>query len=452
MFGYHPGAIAPTLEALKRTIHPEDEAHAISRIETGIKLHDRFEMEFRIVRPDGQVRHVHGQAVIDRAPSQTALGMRATFFDITTERSAIQSHKILTYAIDHSMEGLALLDREGRYMYMNPAHASLYGFSVQELIGKTWRELYSLREIHHIEHNIFPQLTQNGSWAGELLGRRKSGETFDAEISLCLLAGPMASGQEFLVCSCRDITARKQIEAALKLHSEALEVRVRDRTAELAAANSRLRRLSKALIRSQEHERRRIASDLHDEIGQALTALNINLQVLRENHRGHHRFEESLELSGSILAQVRELAVNLRPQLLDEFGIAEAVRIYAERQAERNGWALTFELSGEWNTCTDETAVTCFRIIQESLTNTARHAKADLVTVSLAFLECTVNVAVEDNGVGFDLQMAFSKERVHGTGLTGMRERVDLAGGRLTLTTSPGHGTRIRAEIPYVKD
>lgn len=451
LFGFRPGAIDPGIETIKQIIHPEDAETTISTIETGLERYDWLQLEFRIIRPNGEIRYIHGRAAIDRGPDQAALRMHAAFTDITAERLATHSHKILTYAIDHGMEGLALLDHEGRYTYMNPAHADIYGYSVQELIGKTWRELYAPKEIERIERDIFPQLIQNNSWTGESMGRKKSGENFYVEISLRLLAGPMASGSEFLICTCRDITARKRTEAIRKEYNEALEARVLERTAELAAANVQLRKLSQDLIRTQENERRRIATDLHDEIGQALTALNINLQVLQQEYPDHRTIEDSLRLSEDILAQVRKLAVDLRPQLLDEFGIEVAVRIYAERQAERNGWTLTFHLDGDWHSCADETTVTCFRIIQESLTNTARHAKANSVTVRLTFLESTVNLIVKDDGIGFTPHQTSSDKAINGTGLKGMRERIELAGGTLTLTTSPGHGTHIRAEIPIIR-
>lgn len=450
LLGYTPGAIEPTFETIKSIIHPEDAAAAISTFEAGIKKHDCLQLEFRIIIPGGQVRYIQSRAVIDRSPDQTALRMRAAFIDVTAERLAIHSHKILTYAIDHGMEGLALLDREGRFIYMNPAHAAIYGFSVQELLGKTWREMYVSTEIEYVEREVFPQLIQKGSWSGELIGRMKSGEAFDVEISLCLLAGPIAGGSEFLVCTCRNITLRKQAEAAIKQYNEQLEARVQERTAELANTNAKLLQLSRALVRAQEKERRRMAADLHDEIGQSLTALNINLQVLRQDHLKHPKIEDSFQLSGTVLNQIRELAMTLRPQLLDEFGLEEAVRIYAERQAERNGWTLHFHLDGDYCKCGDEAAVTCFRIIQESLTNTARHAKADSVTVNLTFLESSLSLTVIDNGIGFDYPTVSSRKRIPGTGLAAMRERIELTGGTFTLITSPGQGTHIQAEIPIV--
>ena len=190
---------------------------------------------------------------------------------------------------------------------------------------------------------------------------------------------------------------------------------------------------------------------MHDEIGQALTALNINLQVLREEHPGHISLDDCLNLTGHILNQVRELAAELRPQLLDEFGFGEALRMYAERQAERNGWQLDLKIEGDWHECTDETVVTCFRILQESLTNAAKHANASLVNVRVTFQKSVAEVRVEDTGIGFELHNPISRETMPGNGLTGMCERVELAGGTFFVQSSPGHGTRIHALIPIIR-
>lgn len=450
--GFNPRSFDPTFEAFTQSVHPEDKDKVLATIRTALQHHDFFQLEFRIQRPSGGIRHILGRGVIDRDTSRRAFLSRAIFLDITEEWQAKHDRAILTYAVDHGMEGLALLNRDGRFIYMNPAHAEMYGFTADELIGKTWRELYGEEEIARIESAIFPHLGQHGSWSGEAVGRRKTSESFDVELSLRLLSGSMATGPEFLVCTCRDITTRKQAEDAVRRSHESLERRVQERTIELKTANKLLRSLPRQLIRTQEAERRRIARDLHDEIGQALTALNINLQILQAEDYGRATIEESLHLSTHLLQQVRNLAGELRPQLLDELGLEEALRIYIERQAERNGWKTSFQIVGRWQTCSDEVATTCFRIVQESLTNAARHARASVVTISARFDQTTVALVIQDNGVGFCRPVS-QQMYVGGTsGLKGMHERVTLTGGMLTVESSPGNGTRIHTEIPLLQD
>lgn len=451
IFGYAPHSVEPNMETLYRVLHPDDAPRVREQMQTAIQGHDCFEEEFRLILPDGTIRTVLGRAVINRNLTGAPVRMRAAFLDITAERTATHSREILTYAVDHSMEGVALLDQEGRYIYLNPAHAEMYGFTVEELLGKTWQALYEPEEIRRIERDILPKLTQSGIWSGELIGRKKSGALFDVEISLCLFSGPMARGLEFMACTCRDITMRKRAENTIKRYNEDLEARVEERTTELASAYSKLQKLSQDLIRAQEYERRRIAVDLHDEIGQALTALNINLQVLKKEHPVSPPLTDSLDLSCHILNQVRELAVNLRPYSFDEFGFEEALRAYTIRQAERNNWTLDLRIEGAWEMCADETAISCFRIVQESLTNAAQHANADSVVVTLTLVNSTATLIIEDNGIGFHPRTPSAQENHRGTGLTGMQERMDLAGGKLAVTSSPGCGTRIQAELPVTR-
>lgn len=349
------------------------------------------------------------------------------------------------------MEGLALLDQDGRYTYMNQAHASMYGYAVNELLGKPWRDLYRPEVAGVVERDVFPRLLRDGSWTGELTGRKKNGEPVDVEISLRLLAGLSAGSPEFLACTCRDITERKRGEATLRRAHDELEQRVEERTRDLAAANQRLRLLSQQVVRTQEAERRRLARDLHDEIGQALTALKMNLQILRSHAEGAPDafLSESLQLSDRLLQQVRRLALDLRPQLFDELGLEQAVRAYVERQAERNGWAASFVAEGLERRASEEIEMTCFRIVQEALTNIARHAKASGVDVLVRRLGDEFELVVRDDGIGFEPSQwdNTGKNRGH-LGLTGMEERVRLVGGKMNVTSAPGRGTEVRVCIP----
>lgn len=450
--GYLPESVVPTFEIFAQSLHPDDKAAVLATIETAIRLHDFFQHEFRICRPNGEVRYILGRGVINRDASRQAVRVRAIFLDLTAEWNAKHDRDTLAHAIEHSMEGVALLNRDGQYVYMNPAHAGMYGFTVDELLGKTWRALYGEEEIARIESTIFPQLIREGSWSGELNGRRKTSESFNVEVALRLLSGPMATGPEFLSCTCRDITARKQTEVALKRSHESLERRVFERTIELKSANHQLQMLSRQLVRAQEYERRQLARDLHDEIGQALTTLNINLQVLQSEYPEGTMLDESLHLSTHLLQQVRNLASGLRPHLLDELGLEEALRIYVERQAERNGWQSSFEITGNWQLCSDEVATTCFRIVQESLTNAARHAKASYVTVSIQVHQTKVDLTIKDNGIGFDHSATNQLSGGAGVGVKGMYERVSLTGGKLAVKSSVSDGTLIHAEIPLLSE
>ena len=451
IFGYEPGSVNATYDVFVNALHPDDRQRVLAAVNQALEQDQAYDVEFRIRRPHGDERIIRGRGLVERDADGRAVRMRGTALDVTAERLAQRDRDLLMYAVDHGMEGVALLDGEGRFTYLNQAHAALYGFTVDELIGRTWRDLYEPETILWIERQVFPLLLREGQWTGELLGRKQDGARFDVEISLRLLGGPIAGGQEVLACTCRDVTERKRAEMVLQQAHVDLERGVAERTADLGEANRQLRHLSRQLVRTQEMERRRLASDLHDEIGQALTALNINLQVLKaqtaEAESGP--LEESLQLSSRLLLQVRQLAVDLRPHLLDELGLVGSLKAYVARQGERNGWLTRFDMTGEQRSLSDELEVTCYRIVQESLTNAARHSKAAAVAVRLEWGPENLELSVADDGVGFDAGgWRGSQTAGHGSGLRGMEERVHLAGGRFHVESAPQVGCTVHVRIP----
>jgi PAS domain S-box-containing protein len=220
-----------------------------------------------------------------------------------------------------------------------------------------------------------------------------------------------------------EITERKQAEEKLREYAHQLEI------------------LSRRLLDAQEEERRRIARELHDQAGQALTALKITLQMPATATRR----AESLALADEVLAQVRALSFDLRPSLLDDLGLAAALRAHAERLCKRTKLALRLELADFETRPAGEIETACFRIAQEALTNVVRHAGAATVTIALQREGDAILLAVRDDGRGFDPARATDAS----IGLLGMRERAELAGGRLEIESAPGRGTAVCAWLPW---
>jgi signal transduction histidine kinase len=205
------------------------------------------------------------------------------------------------------------------------------------------------------------------------------------------------------------------------------------------------------LLQAQELERRRLARELHDEVGQALTAVKLNLQALEGRLPGKHAnsLMESLAIVDAALVQVRNLSLNLRPAILDDLGLAAALRWYVDRQAQRGGIAMEFtnELSGARASIHLET--TCFRVAQEALTNVLRHAKAKRVSVRIRESQGALHLHIDDDGVGFNVDQARQLAQGGGSlGLLSMQERVILVGGRLDIVSTAGGGTAIHACLP----
>ncbi|HXG19041.1 MAG TPA: cache domain-containing protein [Methylomirabilota bacterium] len=237
-----------------------------------------------------------------------------------------------------------------------------------------------------------------------------------------------------------------QLVVAFDDMAEALEHREIDQR----RAQEAMQQLSRRLLETQENERRAIARELHDEFGQALQALKINLQTAqRFPTDGAQRVADSIEIVDRTLQQVRNLSLDLRPSLLDDLGLVAALEWYIERQTQRTGIAVHFAAEPPELRLEPTLETVCFRVAQEALTNVARHAHARNAWVELRQRDADVHLVIRDDGVGFDSQAARAKAAGGASfGVLGMQERVELAGGQFDITSTPGQGTEIRARFP----
>jgi PAS domain S-box-containing protein len=216
---------------------------------------------------------------------------------------------------------------------------------------------------------------------------------------------------------------------------------------EVKAASDHLAAMSKRLVELQEKERREIARELHDEIGQILTALKLQLDLMRKNVSPAvaEAVRQSELLTDDLVASVRRLALNLRPQLLDELGLGGALQAHCERFAAQTGVAVEFSADGlDGMRLPLEAESAAYRTVQESLTNVARHAEVNAATVDVRVDANALEISIRDHGRGFEPATA----RTVGTGLTGMQERVTILGGTLVVTSAPAKGTTVNARIP----
>ena len=240
----------------------------------------------------------------------------------------------------------------------------------------------------------------------------------------------------------------QQAETELRRAHDELERRVAERTAELSRANAALRALSQRLVDVQEAERRFVARELHDEIGQMVTGLKLLLETsLRPTNPGElQSFEESLQLINDLMDRVRRLSVDLRPQMLDDLGLLTALEWHFKRYYKQTSIRVLFKHTPLPERLSSQLETAVFRIVQEALTNVARYAGVKEVTVRLWKNEERVGIQVEDGGTGFD---AATRSAEHAsTGVSGMKERAELLGGEFTLDSFPGQGTCVTVELP----
>ncbi len=216
--------------------------------------------------------------------------------------------------------------------------------------------------------------------------------------------------------------------------------------------SNNLQTLSHRLVEAQEGERRHIARELHDEIGQTLTVAEMNLQSALQSPDAsllETRLKASIEAVERVLEQVRDLSLNLRPSMLDDLGLEPALRWYTNRQASLTGLKAEFRADPLENRVDPVIETECFRVAQEALTNVVRHAQAHAVAVELRRENGRLHLSVRDDGIGFDV--AAGRERaVRGDslGLLSMEERAALAGGKIEYKSAPGQGTEIHAWFP----
>jgi signal transduction histidine kinase len=208
--------------------------------------------------------------------------------------------------------------------------------------------------------------------------------------------------------------------------------------------------VSRRLLDAQESERRRISHVLHEDVGQLLTAVRMNLERLTLPYRDEGAVVgDSIVLVDQALTRVRSLSVELRPTLLDDLGLAEAVKWYAERQAERAGYAVVVDLSLGKDRLPGMVETAGFRIVQQALTNIARHAKARTVHIALRRDEQGVEILVRDDGVGFDARDARMRSHAgESLGIVDMTELAHMAGGSLSITSEEGEGSTVRVRLP----
>jgi PAS domain S-box-containing protein len=365
-----------------------------------------------------------------------------------------------------AQDGILILDAASRRVFdANPFLTDLLGYSRDELVGK---ELWEIGLFRDIESNkaAFRTLQEQGYIRYEDLPlRTKDGRRIEVEFVSNVYPVDNAL---VIQCNIRDVTDRKRAEDALRAARVHLEWGVRDRTAELRrspegltaeiarreSAEADRRELLRRLATAQEDERRHLARELHDQMGQHLAALGLGLKALEtggpDSPPAQARLRQLLDLTDLIGRELHHLALELRPTALDDLGLRTALAHYAERWSERSGVAVDFEAAGlEAGRLPAPAETALYRVVQEALTNVLKHAQARRVSVVLQRSDGRAQAVVEDDGHGFDVEavMAPAGDGVR-LGLLGMRERLALVGGTLAVESTPGRGTTVIARVP----
>ena len=350
--------------------------------------------------------------------------------DLAMKASEMRYRRLFETAQD----GILMLNADtGKIDDVNPFLTDMLGYTREQLLGnKLWEispfkdtkaskaEFRELQREAYVRYDDLPLETSDG---------RSMNVEFVSNLY-------QVNGGKVVQCHIRDITKRKQADGKLK------------------ASRRRLQALSRRLVEVQETERRRLARELHDEIGQALTVIEMNVQALLASPGTDAlapRLKQSLEVVERVQEQVHDLSLNLRPSMLDDLGLEPALRWCTERQAALAGLQAEVRADPLEQRLDPMIETECFRVAQEALTNVVKHARARTVTVELTKNDedGQLHLSVRDDGVGFDVAN-LREQAVRGAslGLLSMEERATLAGGGLECDSIPGQGTEVHAWFP----
>ena len=392
------------------------------------------EYEISIVRKNGEVLHlqVHRKQVLwDNAKQFLVM-----YQDITerkrAEEALRESEERFRRLYQQAPLGYQSLDAEGCFIEVNQAWLDLLRCSRDEVIGRWFGDFLAPQEVDAFKQR-FPRFKATGEVHVDLEMVQRAGSTIIVHIDG--KTGHDEHGQfKQTHCILYDITERKRAEEELK------------------TAKSRLQRLSHRLLEVQENDRRAIARELHDEIGQILTAAKIDLQVVRRGKIPEDlaaRLDENIASLDNCLSRVRNLSLDLRPSMLDDLGLVAALRWQLNRQAERAGFQVHLAAEDAPERLHPELETVCYRIVQEALTNIAKHAHAHNVWVELTSSDREVLLSVRDDGVGFHVESALA-DAAHGVsfGILGMQERASLLAGKLEIVSAREKGTTVTARFP----
>jgi PAS domain S-box-containing protein len=319
------------------------------------------------------------------------------------------------------------------FLAVNDAALRVYGHARQEFLRMS---LGDLRRPD--ERRDFLRNEPGGSvYRGVFRHMNKSGAPLDIDAVAHLVSW---RGRRARLVVINDITERLHTQEALERANRELEL-----------SHERLRALSRRLLEVQEEERGRLARDLHDDIGQALTALKIQLESLQRagDSALRARVAEGVETVQHTLERVRQLSLSLRPSQLDDLGLAAALRSHLDRQAGVGGLAPHFDAAEAPGDLDPDTETACFRVAQEAITNVLRHARARNLWVRLFTSGGQLALSVRDDGRGFELEAARRRAASGASlGLVGMEERIAQLGGSLELRAAAGQGTTLLATFP----
>lgn len=345
----------------------------------------------------------------------------------------------LSVAIEQSPASVAITDLNACLEYVNPRFTEVTGYSAREAVGQNPRILQSGQTSRATHQDMWDTLHRGQVWKGELVNRRKDGELYWEESQIAPIRDSAGAVTHYVAVK-TDVTARKRAEAELAaLRAEA----------ELGASRQRLRELAVQNEKAREEERKYVALELHDELGQVLTAMRMALLLMEMRFCPHDPalakvVSDMKALLDRAIQGTRDVVFRLRPAALD-LGLVSGLEWLCQEFFTRTKVpCLLHAVDGDIH-LNEAGSIVVFRIVQESLTNVTRYADASRVNISIRSCGSEMVLEIRDNGKGFDVA-AIQQQKTFG--VLGMRERATALGGRVDIESAPSLGTTVRVTIP----
>lgn len=331
-------------------------------------------------------------------------------------------------ALEAAANAIMITDRKGNVVWANPAFCAMTGYELAEVIDRNPRSfLKSGHQGPSVYHDLWTTILDGRVWRGEIVNRRKDGSLYPEDQTITPVRDDSGAITHFVAVK-QDVTERRKNER-------------------------RLEELSRHLVAAQEEERRRLAGELHDRTSPNLAAIGINLEILAglpaidASPDAADRLADVRALIDDTNASVRDICYHLRPAVLDHAGLEPALATLVKQFGRRTGVQAHFEGTSVQGRLSQQIESMCFRIVQEALTNCAKHANALEVQVRLQ-IDDAVRLEIIDDGLGISPY----PQGEEGLGMVTMREMAELTGGQLTIDSAPGKGTRVAVLIPIHKD
>ena len=473
LYGEKRREVNPDEAFWSKRIDERDRERVIARLRSTFESGaEEYRDEFRTVPIDGAVRWIESIGTVERDAAGRPVRMYGVNLDITdkkaTEDRILRSENELRVITDSVPALISYIDRDGRYRFVNRRYSEFFGMATDEIIGKTISELLGANVFRTLEPNVKKVLAGERCSIEVQVDYKVAGRRFMQFSYVPDFSGEGDVPGFYALVS--DLTEKMQYEEELQRANDELEARVVDRTQELAEANVLLlhqmderalvaeqrTRLLRRLFTMQEDERGRIARDIHDQLGQSLTALRLKIASLGDlcpdDPAVTERINRLQEVAEQLDSEVSFVAWDLRPSVLDDVEFVKALENYVSEWSRRSDIFTEFDAIGLSDVTLDEDIENnLYRITQEALNNAAKHAKADRINVVLEKRGEHLMLIIEDNGAGFEPGNVDPEPgKKGGFGLFGMRERASLVSGTIEIESSPKKGTSIFVRVPLV--